>query len=113
LRQSNLKGLQILRIKEKILASLFANNTLIYMLEDDKIFSLKEIIDNFCRASTAKFNYEKTEILPMGEKKYIESQRMTRKHSKTIPITIWIIKERESMRTLGAWVGNHTNQYPQ
>ena len=60
IRRSTLKGFRIKGIQEKTLVSLFADNTLVYMNRTDKKQILENIINTFCKASTAKFNKEKT-----------------------------------------------------
>ena len=110
-------GIKIPEVKEKVIISLFANDTLIYQNAKDDIKELQEIIKVFCIASKAKFNIEKTEYLPVGKKDYRKTLETTRKINdipgNTIPDNINIIKEGQTMRTLGAWVGNGGNQNPQ
>jgi len=72
IRKSTLKGFKIQGIQEKTLVSLFADDTLVYMNKKDKRQTLERIISTFCKASIVKFNKEKTEILPIGSKKYRE-----------------------------------------
>jgi len=66
IRASNLKGLAIPGLKDNIIVSLFADDTLVYFTEHDNMNTLKHIVNTFCCASTAKFNLEKTEYLPVG-----------------------------------------------
>lgn len=117
IRNSELEGFEIPGVTEKILASLFADDTLIYMKKDDDMKILQNIIDDFCKTSTAKFNMNKTEILPMGTQQYRKQVYLTRKvndsQEEEIPTYIRIVKDQEALRTLGAFVGNKTNQYPQ
>jgi len=68
---------------------------------------LEEIIETFCKASTARFNLGKTEYLPIGNENFRKEVIRTRKIGKNeIEKGVKIIKEGEAMRTLGAWVGN-------
>jgi ribonuclease HI/exonuclease III len=107
LRQSELQGLKIPGIPRKILTSLFADDTLVYLGSKDDMKVLKKIIDKFCLATTAKFNIEKTECLPLGNKEQRIKIIQTRKIGiNNIDKEIKIIKDGECMRTLGAWVGN-------
>jgi ribonuclease HI len=111
LRQSELKGLQIPGIRKKILTSLFADDTLVYLGSEDDMRVLKQIINKFCLASTAKFNIEKTECLPLGNKQQREKITKTRKMGiNIIEKEIKIVEDGECMRTLGAWVGNGDSQ---
>jgi ribonuclease HI len=114
-RSSKLKGYKIKNTSVKILISMFADDTLIYMNAKDDYKVLEKIIEIFCLASTAKFNKEKTEYLPIGPPEFRKEVIRTRSinPSWTIPEGVKIIKEGEAMRTLGTWVGNNINTYPQ
>ena len=110
LRKSNLKGIQIKENIDKLLVNLFADDTLVYLGKDDSIITLNNTLDIFCRASTAKFNIDKTEILPVGKKEFRQKMIQERKMGQNnIPDNIKIVKYGESMRSLGAWVGNAKN----
>ncbi len=67
------------------------------------------ILTRWCKASTAKFNIQKTEIIPIGTQehraKVIETQQ-TKDGSEEIPTHIHIAKDSEPVRILGLWVGN-------
>jgi len=65
IRKSTLKGFRIQEIKERALVSFFADDTLVYMNKKDKRQILEKIISTFCKISSAKFNKEKTKILPI------------------------------------------------
>ena len=107
LRRSDLKGIEIKGNVEKLLVNLFADDTLVYLRENDNINVLEKVIEVFCTASTAKFNMDKTEILPIGKREFRERMIETRKMGENeITDDKRIIKEGESMRTLGSWVGN-------
>src|SRR5712664_2442924 len=69
---AKLKGIQI-RDHVKLIAKLFTDDTLVYLGSNDKFSNLEEVINLFCRASTACFNMEKTEALPIGLPAYRES----------------------------------------
>ena len=110
IRQSNLKGIKINEDVNRLIVSLFADDTLVYLSETDDLNELRNIIDTFCKASTARFNMGKTEYLPVGNKEYREKVIESRKFGNNeIEDNVKIIKEGEAMRTLGAWVGNETN----
>lgn len=117
IRNSKLKGISIPEIEEKILVSLFADDTLIYFNAEDDLTELNKIITEFCTASTAKFNAEKTEYLPMGTPKFRKTITETRQiginPNNKIDPNLTIIPEKGAMRTLGAWIGNGHNTYPQ
>jgi exonuclease III len=114
IRQSSLEGYRVKGLIDKILVSLFADDTIVYVNERDNIHTLYEIINEFCCASTARFNIPKTEFLPIGTKEYRDKVIQTRTiGAYKVPEGIRIVKDKESMRTLGAWIGNDVNQYPQ
>ena len=107
IRKSKLKGIKINEKVKRLIVSLFADDTLIYLAEKDNIKKLKKIIETFCTASTARFNLEKTEYLPIGNENFRKEAIRTRKIGENkIEEGIKIVKEGEAMRTLGAWVGN-------
>jgi len=112
IRKSILKDFKIQGLEEKILVSLFADDMLVYMNENDNKKTLERIIENFCEVSTAKFNNQKSEILPMGTKEYRNNMIETRTVNKTtndkIDQAIRIVKDNDSLRTLGAYIGNNS-----
>ena len=62
----NYKDIECPVKQKKLIVNLFADNTIIYLLERDKHKDLVEILDKWCNASAAKLNTEKTKIVPMG-----------------------------------------------
>ncbi|PPR01210.1 hypothetical protein CVT24_006120 [Panaeolus cyanescens] len=112
LRQSNLKGLQI-DDRERLIASLFADDTTVYLSQNDDIEGLYNILERWCSASGAKFNVTKTEIIPLGSKEYRENLIESRKiNQEANPIRhdIHIAETGEPVRVLGAWVGHEIDQ---
>jgi exonuclease III len=63
---ANLKGHQIKGRRDKLIVNLFADDTLIYLGPGDKMGDLQTTLDKWCAASGAKFNEEKTEVIPLG-----------------------------------------------
>lgn len=59
---------------------------------------------------TAKFNKEKTEILPIESEKYrkqvIEKRQTNESEETKIPKEISIVKDRQTQRTLGSYIDN-------
>jgi len=110
IRKSSLEGFKIQGLEERILVSLFADDTLVYMNENDNQKTLEQIIKNFCEASTAKFNDKKLEILPIGTKEYKNNIIRTKTVNKTdndkIDQAIRIVEDNDSLRILGAYIGN-------
>ncbi|KAJ3873072.1 hypothetical protein F5051DRAFT_338259, partial [Lentinula edodes] len=108
--QSNLRGIEIPRKLERLIATFFANDTTIYLSSEDDFGDLTKILDEWCLASGAKFNISKTEIMPIGTKDHQESVRLTRllngETGTKIPEHVWIAQEGEAICTLGALIGN-------
>ncbi|THU79790.1 hypothetical protein K435DRAFT_565837, partial [Dendrothele bispora CBS 962.96] len=112
LRQSNLKGIQIPGHLERLVTTLFADDTTVFVDSSDDYNHLVGILDRWCAASGAKFNVSKTEIIPTGSPAYRESLASTRSiHPDQAPIPQGpkINKDGESSRMLGARQGNLVN----
>ena len=110
IRQSDkLQGFTIPGSDEWLTVNLFADDTVVYANEYDRFDDLQEILDKWCRVSGAKFNKEKTEIIPLGIKAHRTRITQTRKlHPMDTPLNldIHITKDREAICSLGSWVGN-------
>ncbi|KAJ7108888.1 hypothetical protein C8R43DRAFT_862258, partial [Mycena crocata] len=114
LRKSNLKGMEIPGVQERLIATLFADDTLVYLDWTDDFGDLLEILDEWCIAAGAKFNIPKTEMFPVGKRPHRDDVREARTvngmDGTIIPAHIKIAEEGEPIRTLGAWVGNGVDQ---
>lgn len=109
LRNSTLRGLDLPGLAERLITSLFADDTTVYLHETDSYREMECILNKWCTAARAKFNVPKTEIIPIGAPEYREGVRRTRKISANddvIPNEINIVEERTAVRSLGAWIGN-------
>ncbi|KAF5325465.1 hypothetical protein D9619_009740 [Psilocybe cf. subviscida] len=112
LRASSLSGFDIPGHAEKLIANLFADDTTVFLAESDDFSTLQNILEKWCCASTAKFNINKTEIIPIGTEEFREhvlSTRTLRQGSEPIPPHLRIAKDGDAVRILGAWVGNNIN----
>ncbi|KAH9901693.1 uncharacterized protein BXZ73DRAFT_95077 [Epithele typhae] len=110
LRQSDLKGVDISKLSERIITSLFADDTMIYLGPSDSIEAVNKITDTFCLATTARFNKSKTEYLPLGSVEHRNKVVNERKfNGSTIPDDASIIKDDGLLRTLGAMTGHNPN----
>ena len=112
LRKSpDLDGFDIPGIQEKLIVSLYADDTTVYLSEADSYETLQNILSSWCMASGAKFNLEKTEIIPIGTEEHRErvcsSRRIT---PNDLPLTqsIKIAPDGYAVHCLGAWIGNNT-----
>ncbi|KAF5343921.1 hypothetical protein D9758_012103 [Tetrapyrgos nigripes] len=84
---------------------------------EDDFGDLQNILDEWCAASTAKFNVNKTSIIPIGKEEYrrnvintrrtVPYQYGTNPYRNVLPPNLHIAREREAVRILGAWYGNN------
>jgi len=112
LRRSDLEGYRVPGTTKKLITSLFADDTTVYLTAKDKFSDLQNILKEWCTASGAKFNIAKTEVIPIGTPEYRQSVIQTRKAHETheaILDHIHIAGEGEPVRILGAWIGNNIN----
>ncbi|EJD51083.1 hypothetical protein AURDEDRAFT_30320, partial [Auricularia subglabra TFB-10046 SS5] len=112
LRKSNLRGFDIPGLEEKLIATLYADDTTVYLSEKDDFGVLSGILDRWCKASGAKFNTAKTEIVPLGTAEYRDQlikERTSDDMPCPIPEGIKIARDGEAVRVLGAWPGNHVD----
>ncbi|KAF5332006.1 hypothetical protein D9611_008889 [Ephemerocybe angulata] len=111
LRKSDLKGFTTPEQTERLIVTLFADDTTVFLSVEDNFHDLEEILEKWCMASGARFNVDKTETIPVGTPHYREQVLDTRlaragDESSRIPPNIKIAKEGEAVRALGAFVGN-------
>ncbi|KAL7277489.1 hypothetical protein ACG7TL_008410 [Trametes sanguinea] len=113
LRGSEIKGLAVPGMAQKIRATLFADDTTVYLSEEDDFSMVQNILDVWCSASKAKFNIAKTELIPIGNKAFRE--RMVSTHKSTgrwmnYPEGARAAADGEPVRILGAFLGNGIDQ---
>lgn len=81
LRASDLRGYDIPGASERLIATLFADDTTTFLRKEDSFEDLMSILDVWCTASGAKFNKEKIEVIPIGRPEYraafLENRRPT------------------------------------
>jgi len=83
------------------------------MNKENKRKLLENIINTLCKASTTRFNQEKTKILSIDlpeYRKYVKENRKTAKQEISIPNEIRIMKDRKILRTLGSYIENKTKE---
>ena len=108
-----IKGIPIPGTKKALKIKLFADDTTVFLSETDSIDKLQTILADWCEVSGAKFNIEKTEIIPLGDnaqRNEITASRHLNVTSDTVPTNVHIAKDGEPVRILGAWLGNNINQ---
>ncbi|KAI0822867.1 hypothetical protein BC628DRAFT_1411920 [Trametes gibbosa] len=113
IRKSNLRGFNILGTVETLKATLFADNTTVYLSEDNDFGTLQAVLDTWCSAVKAKFNIKKTGIIPIGQLEYYERVAKTYQatgHWKNYPQNVHIAKEAEPVRILGTFFRNDVSE---
>ena len=115
LRSSHLKGFEIPGAARRQIASLFADDTSTFLSAADRWSDLWDIINKWCAGSRAHFNRDKTEVIPIGEEEYRARVLATRhidgnQTQNEIPENVHIASDGESVRVLGAWIGNKVDQ---
>ncbi|OJT15896.1 Transposon TX1 uncharacterized 149 kDa protein [Trametes pubescens] len=109
LRASALHGLMIPGDAERLIATLFADDTTVYLGEGDDYAAALAPTEIWCRAARARFNLEKTEVIPLGTAEHRAEVLTTRclyQGATPIPQNVHIVAEGEAVRSLGAWIGN-------
>ncbi|TFK63673.1 hypothetical protein BDN72DRAFT_742531, partial [Pluteus cervinus] len=113
IRNSNLEGFKIQGSIDRLITTLFADDTTVYLSKNDDFNDLQKILTRWCKASGAKFNIQKTEIIPVGSKEYrtevLDERRSNPDHQK-INENIRIAKEGQPVRILGTFAGNGVEQ---
>jgi hypothetical protein len=109
----DLLGLSIPGLDEKLIVNMFADDTTLYLSDIDRFDIIETILNEWCEASGAKFNIEKTEIIPIGTEEHRRTIIVTRKINpldrEQLNDRIHIAKDGEAVRSLGAWIGNNAN----
>lgn len=104
----DLEGFRISEKRERLIASLFADDTAIFFSENNDLEALQKLLEIWCTVSTAKFNITKMEIIPIGTKTLKERTQESQKvkaDQNPIPENIHIVREGEVVKILGAWYG--------
>ena len=114
IRNSPNNGIPMDNAPENIKCKLFADNTMVYLDENDCLKTLEtHALNPWCEVSGAVFNVAKTEIIPFGSNEYRANLLATRKlnpESPRIDDNIKIATEGQPVRILGAWIGNGVDQ---
>ncbi len=110
LQDSNLEEYKVPGILDKLIVTLFADDTTVYLSKNDKFSDLKRILDLWCAASGAKFNVPKTIIIPIGlveHRTQLMNEHQSREMPEVMPEGIHIAEDGESTRSLGLYIGNN------
>lgn len=112
LRASDLQGFNITGLNERLICTLFADDTTVYLSEHDNYGTLCTILETWCSASGAKFNEGKTECVPIGSPEFranfIVNRRAHPNHEQ-LPASAKISADGHTIRILGIWAGNGAN----
>lgn len=109
IRTSKIKGLRLGNHNEYVKETMFADDTTVYLSEDDSFSGLQKTLKKWCKVSGANFNIPKTVAVPVGSKSFQEraiSTRQLRQGSDLIPTSIRILGDGEATRLLGTFIGN-------
>ena len=106
-------GLNIPNVPQNPKINMFADDTTLFLSEHNSLDIVHETLDHWCKVSGAKFNIEKTEIIPIGTEEYraqvANTRKINQRDTDPLDIRIHIALDGEAIRSLGAWIGNHTN----
>jgi hypothetical protein len=106
----NFKGITIPGIEEPIKVNLFADDTNLYLSQSDRFDYAQAMLADWCQISGAKFNIEKTEIIPIGTPEHRRQVAANRKINpndlEPLDPSIKIAVDGDAVRSLGAWIGN-------
>ena len=70
IHNSDIKGINVPNLEESMKVSLFADNTTVILAESNSFSGLTTLLQQWCSISGAKFNIEKTEVIPVGSDEY-------------------------------------------
>lgn len=111
-REGKLKGLEVPSANEqatRVIVSLFADDTTVFLSKEDKYRDLLAVLDEWCIASGAKFNIDKTWIYPVGTEEYrrevADLSKIDANDAEVFPIKTHILRDGESHKHLGAYIG--------
>ena len=108
-----LEGITVPGFEKKIIVTMFADDTSLFLGENDSMDHVQKILNEWCRASGAKFNTEKTEIIPLGSEEHrnriITTRKINPRDQSPLNENVRIANDGDAIRSLGAWIGNNTN----
>ncbi|EIW86191.1 hypothetical protein CONPUDRAFT_23729, partial [Coniophora puteana RWD-64-598 SS2] len=113
LRKSDLLGYRTPEMNSRVIVSMFADDTTVFLRKEDDFVILQMLLKVWCTASGAKFNIHKTEVIPIGSKEHraeVVRTRCLRRGSTPLPENVRIAADGTAVRILGAWLGNDIDQ---
>ena len=110
IRSSSLRGFKINKDLQKVIVKVYADDTTVFLGPEDDPNTLQDCLNLFCKASTARFNDLKTEIIPLGSVEDRNETIQSREFNGwRIADEIHLAQEGEAIRILGSWQGNGIN----
>jgi hypothetical protein len=107
-----LRGVNIPTAPQNPKIAMFADDTTIFLGKLDRLNTVLESLDQWCKVSGAKFNHEKTAIIPIGTKNHrttvVAMRKINQLDQERLNDHIHITADGEAVRSLGAWIGNRT-----
>ena len=105
LRNCNeLEGLTFPGKEDRLIINLFADDTTLYLSQNDKFDTVEKILNAWCEVSGAKFNIEMTEIIPIGTETHrsevVNTRKIHRTDEEPLDQKIRIAKDGEAVRSL-------------
>lgn len=93
---------------------MLANDTNLFLGQNNYMNHMQEILNKWCNTLGAKFNIKKTEIIPLSftthRSKVITSCKLNPQDQSPLNDKIKKkAKDEDTVRSLGAWIGNNTN----
>ena len=104
-----LTGYNIPNTNITVKVNLYADDTTVYLSDTNHYSDLEHILEKWYLASGAKFNLEKTEIIPIGTEMHrqrVIHSRQIHPEDHLLPPGIRIATDGHPTCILGAWIGN-------
>lgn len=111
-KEPNFKGITLPDMGPPLKAKFFADDTSVYMSKGDTFDLVRMLLDDWCAVSGAKFNIGKTEVIPIGSeehrKRVVQTRKINQHDAGCLNEQIKIAEDGNTIRFLGAWIGNQT-----
>lgn len=89
------------------------DDTTLYMSKNDRFDTVETLLTSWCEVLGAKFNIEKTEIIPIGTREHhlrvVNTRKINPEDTAPLDAQIRVAKDGEAIRSLGAWIGNNAD----
>ncbi|KAH9858434.1 hypothetical protein C2E23DRAFT_717737, partial [Lenzites betulinus] len=113
LRASPLRGINVPGVSARLITTLYADDTTVFLHCSDDYDTLTELLRVWCAGARAKFNAGKTEAIPLGPsacRAQLVRDRTACGWALAIPPSVRIVPDGDTIRVLGARVGNDADQ---